>query len=1010
MKNNHKLLILLFTLGFVLLGCGGGSKGEEETIKDIVISSTHSVFVIGKEYPLTANGVIGVTSKDVSAQVSWSSSDNSIATISSSGVVNPLAVGDVIFTASLEEVSGEKAIEVIDSPKVSEIKYSGVSPAVTEGDKFQISIELFLTDENTEQNNYERVTFSTSDEEVLSIDNEGNAEALSYGTTTLTIASKDSDITETKEITVAAKVIEVLPEPKVVYLNIGNPVDISLDVTAKFSDDSEEQVTSKVRWEYSKGDETNYKQNIDELKLETSGKIIANAVGTYYAQPKFDGLVAENSVKIIVEHPLEIISLNDSNQIKIVWTNKTDVSEYQLFWDNTGNISIDSENVNIEKFTDTNTFTLENVTSDNPYFFRVAFIRGNEELSALSPELRVQPLNGRWSKMPALPTLRDGAAGVVFENDIFIFGGNRINNEDAIEKTATTSKLNLDGTGEWKSRAPMPNPRSGMAACRHGEFIFVFGGTNTDGAFSDQILKYDPINDLWANVSSLISPTSNLSCNTVDDKIYLIGGIDDNGASNKVYTFDPASETTPPEPTINLNSARSSHASTVIGNTIYVAGGKNDTDTSPLFESFDVSSSTEWSILPQLEEYRANFGLVSTNGVIYAVGGETSADIDSLDVEMFDTNKTDPRWVYGPNMPYANSGFTYLEKDSAIYLFGGNNSAIEVSGEVANSMHLDVRLSNWHPNYNPLQPVTNFHSAILDQQIFVIGGSPILNEYIAETQSLDLETNIWSNSINGPRTPPSLPTIRSDMSTIVFRSEILAIGGIKHSSTPEVTNVVSNYDPSTNSWSDSSELKAPRKNACSAVVNNRLFVFGGFSGEKLSNREVIETAVELYDPINKSWVIISSWDDPRAGATCVSLNGLIYLLGGLEEIKDKGINRASTKVDVFDPNTLSFRTTPLDMGEARISPAVTTLNGAIFTFGGFKGAFDKRELLNTAERFVPLNEIDPDRTNERKALTNLPDYYHHIEAHTYKDKIVVIGSKVTDLETGLIDNIILTYE
>jgi hypothetical protein len=109
-------LTAVISLGLTLTLCGCGSKspttptttptpapGAPVTVASIALAGLSSVVGIGQAVKLTANARMSDgTTQDVSLQATWSSSNPSVATVSSSGLVTPQGVGSSDITATYQ--------------------------------------------------------------------------------------------------------------------------------------------------------------------------------------------------------------------------------------------------------------------------------------------------------------------------------------------------------------------------------------------------------------------------------------------------------------------------------------------------------------------------------------------------------------------------------------------------------------------------------------------------------------------------------------------------------------------------------------------------------------------------------------------------------------------------------------------------------------------------------------------------------------------------------------------
>ena len=112
MKKFFGFLILLLAL-FVLIGCGE-EKQEEVKPTAVSVTSANTTVEVGKYIVLVAS----VSPKGANQKVSWASSDESVATVTSAGRVTGKAVGTATITATSEEdkkLSGSIVITVTEA-------------------------------------------------------------------------------------------------------------------------------------------------------------------------------------------------------------------------------------------------------------------------------------------------------------------------------------------------------------------------------------------------------------------------------------------------------------------------------------------------------------------------------------------------------------------------------------------------------------------------------------------------------------------------------------------------------------------------------------------------------------------------------------------------------------------------------------------------------------------------------------------------------------------------------
>ena len=138
------------------------------------------------------------------------------------------------------------------------------------------------------------------------------------------------------------------------------------------------------------------------------------------------------------------------------------------------------------------------------------------------------PLNDTWNEKSSMPTARHHATSSVVDGKLYVIGG-RIYG-DGIPEPIAKALSNFDlnemydpATDTWTKLNAMPSKRSGLASAPIGNDIYVFGGEKVNGTFENNE-KYDTVQNVWTLESPLPTPRLGLKAVTVDDTIYVIGG------------------------------------------------------------------------------------------------------------------------------------------------------------------------------------------------------------------------------------------------------------------------------------------------------------------------------------------------------------------------------------------------------------------------------------------------------------------------------------------------------
>lgn len=159
------------------------------------------------------------------------------------------------------------------------------------------------------------------------------------------------------------------------------------------------------------------------------------------------------------------------------------------------------------------------------------------------------------------------------------------------------------------------------------------------------------------------------------------------------------------------------------------------------------------------------------------------------------------------------------------------------------------------------------------------------------------------------------------------------------------------FDPVSQRWEKLPDLPVPLGYAASAVVGNRLFVIGGYTGSAVNQR--IFTLQKIGS--RYAWRIFGNMRNDRVFASAVSVGRAIYLVGGttsFEAFDAAGTccasNTATNTLLVFDTDrpARGWQQRSPYPGRARWLPAVTSDGKSIWVFGGIfqaesKGAVTK---------------------------------------------------------------------
>lgn len=195
-----KKSILLSALAFLATVFFACCKNDEQqtAITDFKLDKNSIELQIDETSQLLA--VFTPSDVTVEGQVSWSSSDDNIATVSDEGLVTAIALGDAVITASYGNFSDECKVSVVEVA-VESIQLNKIELTLVKGDK-----ETLIATVSPEEADNVQVTWSSSDEAVATVSSEGEVTAVYPGNAV--ISATAGNVTATCDVEVVPSEVE----------------------------------------------------------------------------------------------------------------------------------------------------------------------------------------------------------------------------------------------------------------------------------------------------------------------------------------------------------------------------------------------------------------------------------------------------------------------------------------------------------------------------------------------------------------------------------------------------------------------------------------------------------------------------------------------------------------------------------------------------------------------------------------------------------------------------------
>jgi N-acetylneuraminic acid mutarotase len=307
------------------------------------------------------------------------------------------------------------------------------------------------------------------------------------------------------------------------------------------------------------------------------------------------------------------------------------------------------------------------------------------------------------------------------------------------------------GSGQWTSKAVLPEPISDYQAVSHKNHVYVIGGqkgcsgsATCAGTVVNTVYQYDTKLDKYDTTKTAMPAVRyRYASAVVGDKIYIIGGLtaDDNGMLKTTLIYDITNDSWSTGP--NMATGRSDTCAAVVGSKIYVVGGYSKISSpGPItLDSVEVldtaAASPAWATAPSLPAPRGDITCASSGGKAYAIGGfydPNASDADGWSTTaffdtMFEFTPGAAAWVEKAKMPSSRGDKAAVTmSDGSIIVVGGETNTGETH-DAAQSQVAAHPVEQYYPAHDTWVakasiPTARFRfgAAVVDDIVYAMGG------------------------------------------------------------------------------------------------------------------------------------------------------------------------------------------------------------------------------------------------------------------------------------------------
>jgi kelch-like protein 10 len=293
---------------------------------------------------------------------------------------------------------------------------------------------------------------------------------------------------------------------------------------------------------------------------------------------------------------------------------------------------------------------------------------------------------------------------------------------------------------------------------------------------------------------------------------------------------------------------------------LYVFGGWGDyLETADFFDCYSTRAD-RWTAI---EEFGLTRGLkcqcaAAMGFDIHVIGGIEDDDRVLNSCRCF--NAVTKTWRDVAPMHYRRYYHSVAVLGDVLYVMGGTDD--EVIFKTAE--RYDSKTARWS-SIAPMRVERKGASATaLNGKIYIVGGKSY-DGTLKSAEVYDPRTNLWA-LISDMRIE------RAYLSCVAFRGCVYAIGGATELSL-FLSIYVSwrsgeKYDPETDTWSPIPDMSMERCDMATAVIDDKIFVFGGIDHNRSTNR------VECFNDEENEWCEATAMSEARRRLCAVVVSGL----------------------------------------------------------------------------------------------------------------------------------------
>ncbi len=268
----------------------------------------------------------------------------------------------------------------------------------------------------------------------------------------------------------------------------------------------------------------------------------------------------------------------------------------------------------------------------------------------------------------------------------------------------------------WQRHAPLPEPRTEVAAgVARGEIVAV-GGFTAGGGNSARVDAYSITRNSWRRLPDLPVAVDHAAAASANGNVYVVGGYGADRNPLKAVLVLGADETWRRLP--ELPDARAAAAAAIAGGKLYVLGGVDGRrGLAQVAFALDLKT-RRWARIPG-PSGREHLAAAAAGTRVYALGGRSAGiDTNTARFEVYDARAR--RWARLANVPQARGGTGAAFVNGRIVSVGGERP----EGTIASVYAYELQAKRWRRLADLPSPRHGLGVVSAAGRIYAVAGGP----------------------------------------------------------------------------------------------------------------------------------------------------------------------------------------------------------------------------------------------------------------------------------------------